>query len=281
MTPVRIVHDDGSATISAADRGLLYGDGLFETLACRNGQPRFLSAHLDRLSAGCARLGMPEPPRQQLESAIRLAAGRGVAGGRPAARALVKLILTRGASSERGYAPPAVVSPCCIIQAFPWPADTAQHGERGVAVQYSRVPLTENPLLAGIKHLNRLDSVLARAALAGSDCAEALLCAADGAVVCGSMSNLFILRAGRVLTPRIERGGIAGIARRVVVGVAAGLGWDVGECVLHPGDLEAADEVFLTNVRIGVWPVVRLGNRSWPIGERTRRLQRCFDAIPD
>ena len=177
MTPVRIVHDDGSATISAADRGLLYGDGLFETLACRNGQPRFLSAHMDRLSAGCARLGMPEPPRQQLESAIRLTAGRAVAGGRPAARALVKLILTRGASSERGYAPPAVVSPCCIIQAFPWPADTAQHGERGVAVQYSRVPLTENPLLAGIKHLHRLDSVLARAALAGSDCAEALLCA--------------------------------------------------------------------------------------------------------
>jgi aminodeoxychorismate lyase len=220
VTPVRIVHDDGSATISAADRGLLYGDGLFETLACRNGQPRFLSAHLDRLSAGCARLGMPEPPRQQLESAIRLAAGRGVAGGRPAARALVKLILTRGASSERGYAPPAVVSPCCIIQAFPWPADTAQHGERGVAVQYSRVPLTENPLLAGIKHLNRLDSVLARAALAGSDCAEALLCAADGAVVCGSMSNLFIVRAGRHRRDRPQgrrrRGRRAGLGRRGV-----------------------------------------------------------------
>jgi 4-amino-4-deoxychorismate lyase len=281
VTPVEIVEDDGSATISAADRGLHYGDGVFETLACRDGRPRFLAAHLERLAAGCARLGMPEPPRQRLESAIRVAAARGVAGSAPAGRSLVKLILTRGASAQRGYAPPAGIEPCCIVQSFAWPADTDACAEHGVAVQYSRVPLTENPLLAGIKHLNRLDSVLARAGLAGSDCAEALLRAADGAVVCGSMSNLFIVCAGRLLTPRIERGGIAGIARGAIGRAAAALGWDVEERVLHPADVEAADEVFLTNVRIGAWPVVRLGTRRWAVGERTRRLQRCFDALSD
>ena len=141
------------------------------------------------------------------------------------------------------------------------------------------MPLTENRLLAGIKHLNRLDSVLARAALAGTGCAEALLRAADGAVVCGSMSNLFVWRAGRLVTPPVDRGGIAGIARAAILGLARDLGWQAAEAVLHPADVDSADEVFLSNVRIGVWPVVELGARRWPVGERTRVLQRLFETL--
>lgn len=273
---MRIVHDDGTATLSTGDRGLHYGDGLFETLACRDGRPRFLDAHLDRLAGGCARLGLPEPPRPRLQAAILEAAARGAAP-----RSMLKVLLTRGASRERGYAPPPGLEPLCLLQASAWPADTEAGARDGVAAQYSAVPLTENAALAGIKHLNRLDSVLARAALAGTGCAEALLRAADGSVVCGSMSNLFIVRDGGLATPRLERGGIAGIARATVRRLAAGLGWPVAERVLQPADLEAADELFLTNVRIGVWPVVRLGAREWPVGARTRQLQRALDALPD
>lgn len=273
---MEIVHDDGTATVSAADRGLHYGDGLFETIACRAGRPRFLGAHLERLALGCARLGFPAAPREPLARAIVAAASR--QGGE---RAIVKLILTRGSSTQRGYAPPLTPQPRCIIQSYPWPADTAAGCERGIAAQYSTVPLTENPLLAGIKHLNRLDSVLARARLAGSGCAEALLNAADGTVVCGSMSNLFVVRARRVLTPVVDRGGIAGIARAAMCRSAVALGLEVAECRLYPADVAAADEVFVTNVRIGAWPVVRLGERTWPVGELTRQLQRSFEALPD
>ncbi len=271
-----IVQDDGTATLGAADRGLHYGDGLFETIACRQGRPRFLAAHFERLALGCARLGFPALPRQPLEQAIAYAAAH-----ESAPRSMVKLILTRGSSSERGYAPPLVARPRCIVQAYPWPADTELWREQGIAAQYSPVPVTENPLLAGIKHLNRLDSVLARASLAGSGCTEALLLDAGGAVVCGSMSNLFIARGRHLLTPMLDRGGIAGIARAAMQRAALALGWEVRECRLYPADIEAADEVFVTNVRIGAWPIVRIGDREWQVGAMTRLLQQRFEAMPD
>lgn len=273
---MEILLDDGNASVDARDRGLHYGDGVFETIACRAGKPRFLAAHLERLARGCERLAFPAVALEPVARAVCTAATQ-----EPKRPSLVKLILTRGSSEQRGYAPPAVIEPRCIVQAHPWPADTDPGREQGIAVEYSAVPLTENPLLAGIKHLNRLDSVMARARLAGSGCAEALLRAASGAVVCGSMSNLFVVRGRRLLTPVLDRGGIAGVARAAMCREALALGWEVVECTLHPADLDIADELFVTNVRIGAWPIVRLGDRRWPVGPLTRHLQARFEAMPD
>jgi 4-amino-4-deoxychorismate lyase len=263
-------------TVPVSDRGLQYGDGLFETIACRDGKPRFLKQHHERLRLGCARLGIPPPPATELEPGIARAAAEG-----SASRSLVKVLLTRGSSPTRGYAPPPVPEPRCIVQAFAWPAEPPDAPRWGVAVTLSDVPATENRLLAGIKHLNRLDSVLARARLAGTGFAECLLCASDGSVVGGSMSNVFAVLGARLVTPVIDRAGISGVLRGLVLREARRAGWEVEERVLWPAELAAADELFITNVRIGVWPVMRLDSRQLEVGERTRTLQRSIDLLTD
>jgi 4-amino-4-deoxychorismate lyase len=264
------------SSVPVSDRGLQYGDGLFETIACRDGRPRFLARHFERLMSGCARLGIPPPSRVELEAAVAAAAARAAAP-----RSLVKVLLTRGSGPTRGYAPPLAPEPRCIVEGFAWPPEPLDAPLRGIALTISDVPATENRLLAGIKHLNRLDSVLARARLAGTGFEESLLCAADGSIVGGSMSNFFAMLGGRLVTPVLDRAGIAGILRGLVLREARQAGWEVEERVLWPAELAAADEMFVSNVRIGLWPVVRLDSRSLGVGERTRFLQRSIEALSD
>ena len=155
------------------DRGLHYGDGLFETIACRNGEPRFLGEHLERLAVGCERLGMELGSRGGLvEDVARLAAGK--------VRALVKVLVTRGPATARGYAPRGDERPSRIVLRYGWPAEDPRSAERGVAVRIANFTLAENPRLAGLKHLNRLEQVLARAELMGSGLDEALLLSRSG-----------------------------------------------------------------------------------------------------
>ena len=251
------------------DRGLHYGDGLFETIACRNGEPRFLGEHLERLALGCERLAIELGSRGGLvEDVARLAAGK--------ARALVKVLITRGPATARGYAPRGDELPSRIVLRYGWPAEDPRSAEQGVAVRIADFTLAENPRLAGLKHLNRLEQVLARAELAGSGLDEALLLSRSGCLVSGTMSNVFVVSGSRVATPRLDRCGVAGVMRRVVMRAAAASGVAIEEARITRQDLEAADEIFLTNVRIGIWPVRALGSRELGAGPLTRQLQRLI-----
>ncbi len=250
------------------DRGLHFGDGLFETIACVRGRPRFLEEHLERLARGCERLRIGAPPSELRVEIERLAAG--------AERALVKVLYTRGAATARGYAPSGEERPTRIVLRYPWPHEDARWGSEGVAVQMGGLTLGENPRLAGLKHLNRLELVLARAELAGSPCYEALLLSGSGHLVSGTMSNVFLVHAGRIETPRLDRCGVAGVMRRVVLRAAAEAGLPVEELLLTPADLDSAQEVFLTNARIGIWPVRAVHSRNLVPGPVTRRLQQLI-----
>jgi 4-amino-4-deoxychorismate lyase len=253
--------------ISVTDRGLLYGDGLFETLAVDAGRPLLWDAHLQRLLAGCARLGLPKPDVDALaDEATRVCAGQ--------ARAVLKIIITRGPSS-RGYAPPPVATPTRILSRSPWPDYPAANARHGVAITWCATPLARNPRLAGIKHLNRLEQVLARA-----EClppyAEGLMCDTDGQVIAGTMSNLFAVTGDTLATPDLSQSGVAGVMRAQVLAVARERGLDCRERRLTPAEVEAADELFLTNSVIGLWPVNRLGVRTYPIGNVTQTIQQAL-----
>jgi len=220
---------------------------LFETIAVVDGQPCLWDRHLARLHAGCARLGMPPPPENQLV-AEALSLSQGID------RAVLKLILTRG-EGGRGYRPPRPAHPRRILRLTPWPDHPEGWRSAGVRVRYCQTRLGHQPLLAGLKHLNRLEQVLARSEWSETDVAEGLMLDIDGRVVEGTQTNLFALLDGRLVTPPLERCGVAGVVRRLVLESARALGLRVVEEVLDPARLATAEASFLTSSLVGIWPV--------------------------
>lgn len=265
---------DGAAadTVPADDRGLLYGDGLFETLRCDAGAPRFLDLHLHRLQTGCAALELPAPDPETLRLELRRAAAG--EGG-----CLLRLTLTRGSSATRGYAPPVPCRPRRILTRHPLPPPM---GAAGIRACFSSVIVGRSPMLAGIKHLNRLENVLARARLAGTGCEEAILSTVTGDLVGGTMSNLFAVIEGCLVTPPLEDAGVRGVMREVVLREAAASGIAAQERPLRRADLAGASELFFTNVRIGLWPVAMLeGWAGVAPGPRLRALRQRIEALRD
>ncbi|UCJ15904.1 aminodeoxychorismate lyase [Pseudomonas sp. MM211] len=252
-----------ATTLPLVDRGLAYGDGLFETIAVGGGQPVLLERHLTRVTAGCVRLRIDLDAAQLRRelSAFCAELGQGVA----------KLIVTRG-DGQRGYAPSAG-APRRILQAGAMPAYLPQHGESGIRLFPCETRLAEQPLLAGLKHLNRLEQVLARAEWQGGEFAEGLMRDVSGRVVEGVFSNLFLVRDGVLSTPELSRCGVAGVMRAELLEQAQDLGIACQTRDIELNELLAADEVFLCNSLYGVWPVRELQDRHWSVGPLTRKLQ--------
>lgn len=227
------------------DRGLHYGDGLFETVTWRGGSPRLGEFHLERLARGCDRLGLPRPAERSLLAEMTEAAG--------AEAATVKVIVTRG-SGPRGYRPPPAPGLRRIVFGFePVAAPAGPWHARLCGMRLGR-----NPALAGLKHLNRLEQVLARAEWSDPGVHEGLMLDDLGRVVCGTQSNLFVAAAGRLLTPRVDECGVAGVMRRAVLAWARACGLDTVEAHLTVDDLRGADEVFVTSALIGARPLASI-----------------------
>jgi 4-amino-4-deoxychorismate lyase len=266
---------DGVPTdrVAVTDRGLHYGDGLFETVAVTEGVPELWQRHLHRLCLGCERLAIPMPDADLL----RAEAGRVCAGTR---RAVLKLILTRG-HGGRGYRPPQEARPTRILALYPWPDYPAAWWQEGVEVRVCRHRLSLNPILAGIKHLNRLDQVLARGEWSDPEISEGLLLDPLGQVIEGTMSNLFLVRTGHLITPALTQAGIAGVMRGLIMDAAATLGISCHSSPLTLTDLMDADELFLCNSIIGIWPVRLLESRVYkPVpGAITARLSEAIAEI--
>jgi 4-amino-4-deoxychorismate lyase len=255
--------------VAVADRGLHYGDGLFETLAVEEGEPLLWPEHLERLRRGCERLGLVAPDAVQLRSeAERLCRGQG--------RAVLKLIVTRGPSG-RGYAPNPGTPPTRIASLAPWPEYPATYNRDGVAVRWCDTRLARQPQLAGLKHLNRLEQVLARAEWTHGP-AEGLMRDTEGYVIEGTMSNVFLVARGALFTPALSFSGVAGIVRQQVMVWAQQAGVECREAWLRPEQIEAADELFLTNSLIGAWPIRRLGPREYAVGPITQAIQAALEA---
>ncbi len=251
-------------TLPADDRGLAYGDGVFETLRARKGRLPLLDYHLERLFAGLGVLGIPRVPVEILRRELRDAARENPEG-------VIKLIVTRG-SGTRGYRTPADCAPRRIITAAPLGIDLAAWRARGVALRICVTPLEGPRALDGLKHLNRLSQVLARAEWRDPGIHEGLMRNAAGRLVEGTMSNLFAVRNGLLLTPPVGAG-VRGVMRRLVLELAAARDIETAERFLDDAEIETADELFITNSVIGVCPVQRLAKRRFRIGTMTRLMQ--------
>lgn len=255
----------GIDRLDVADRGLMYGDGLFETLRVAGGAVPLWPRHAERLHASAVRLGLPAP-----DSDAILAEVQHLAQGLP--DAVARITFTAGCG-ERGYARPHQVTPTTVIGVGPL-ALAADMYRDGIALRLCDMRLGDQPRLAGMKHLNRLEQVLARSEWDDTQWQEGLMADQQGRLVCATAANLFAVVAGRLVTPPVDRCGVAGVARAEVLAVG-----DVDLAYLSPQQLVEADEVFLTSAVRGILPVRAFAGRTWQPGPVTRLWQAHWGGI--
>ena len=247
MQPSYLIDGSPGDSVPAGDRGLAYGDGVFRTLRIRDGQAMCWARHYARLQRDAAALGIAAPLEHLLVADIeRLASG--------CAAGSLKIIVTRG-DGQRGYLPDPDLRPRRVVSLHSLPPAPVPGR---VCLRFCAITLGAQPRLAGIKHLNRLENVLARAEWQDPDIFEGLLCDDRGHVIEGTRCNLFLVESGRLVTPRLERCGVAGITRDWVIEETA-----AAQDSITPQRLQAAEAVFLTNSLMGIIPVDRLGDIRW------------------
>ena len=254
---------DGRAPVGGwpLDRGLHYGDGLFETMQVRAGRVRFMALHRRRLATGVARLHFTCDEQQAWAEVAQEATRH--------ADATLKLIVTRGDAVARGYSPTGTEIPRRLLLTY----DAASPvPDRPSAVRLAAT-LGENPLLAGLKHTNRLEQVLARAELAQYGAFEGLMASSSGRLVSGTMSNVFIRLEGQWHTPLLARCGVTGVMRTVVLREAAIAGHVIRESDLPWSVLEHCEELFISNARLGVLPLFSLDGRELPVSQEALDLR--------
>ncbi len=254
--------------VSAGDRGLLYGDGVFRTLRVSAGRALWWFDQYAKLASDAARLAIPCPSRADWEADIAACLNR--AGEQ---NGVLRLTLTRG-EGPRGYAPPHTPLSTRLVQFSPLPADVdlAALGQ----IHLCRLRLASQPALAGVKHLNRLEQVLARAEWTDPQIGEGLLCDAEDRLISGLSSNLFLMRGRTLYTPRLERCGVAGVARERLMARAPTLDHPVTVADLSLDDLLGAEAVFLCNSVRGLRWVVGLDGREWPQHPAFDRLREVL-----
>ncbi|WP_115853608.1 aminodeoxychorismate lyase [Kushneria indalinina] len=258
--------DESDPTIALTDRGLAYGDGLFETVLLRDGAARLWDEHCERLSQGARRLGFEPPSREWLDALPERA---------PAGEQVLKIMLTRG-SGGRGYRPPLPAEPRCYWQFMPFSPMPARW-DSGVNVRLCRLRLARQPALAGIKHLNRLENVLARQEWQEDAIAEGILLNDCDQLVEATAMNLAWHDQGQWWTPALTECGVEGTLRRALV--------ERGHLTVTEhaplSRLLNSQTACLFNSVQGLWPIVTCCDpdnqhllAQWPIDESVRRLQR-------
>ena len=233
--------------IDYRDRGFNYGDGLFETMRVTGGTVRLLSHHLERLALGCERLGFAPPNAARLRGELlRIAAGR--------SEGVLKLVVTRGVG-RRGYRPIGHERCTRVISLHPLSKRAIYAAAGPARARLCRMRLGNNEALAGLKTLNRLECVLARAEWTDPGVWEGLLRDGEDCIVCGTMSNVFIRSGAWLSTPKLDRCGVAGVMRRWVLEQARPMRLRVREVRLRWKDFGEAHEVFMTNAVAGIVPL--------------------------
>lgn len=257
---------DPAHAIASNDRGLNYGDGLFETALLCDGSVRFLQAHLLRLRDGCERLGIEYPGDERLIADIRVVSAAERNG-------VVKILVTRG-SGGRGYRPLPGIKSTRIVSLHPLPAPNS---DVAFTARWCDVRLSRNPALAGLKHLSRLEQVLAQLEWSDATIGEGLMLDTEGELVCATAGNVFIVRNEMLVTPDLRYCGVRGVMRSQVLRVAAEIGVAASEEPLWPHDLDTATEVFITNAVRGIRPLTALAELRWEAGSLTRKLSAALE----
>jgi branched-chain amino acid aminotransferase len=257
------------ARIDPADRGFLLGDGLFETLRVYGGRPFRLDAHLARLAAGAAVLGLPSPAVDEIAAAVAA-----TLEANELADASVRITLTRG-PGPRGLLPPAQVRPTLLVAAHRLPAFLPASMSACVV----GIRRNEHSTLSHLKALAYLDNILALREASAAGYEEAILLNTAARIAGGSRSNLFLVLDGVVTTPPPSEGVLPGIARQTVLDLSAAHGMPAREAPLLLEDLDRASEAFLTNSLLEVVPLARIQERALPPGPVASRVAQGYAAL--
>jgi len=249
------------AALPVADRGLLFGYGLFETMRARAGRVFRLEEHYRRLLDGANVLAIVPPlTLDGLRAAIEELTRRNAVED-----ARVRLTVTAGSTPERGEATPSVLITAMPVRDYP-----PEQYERGMSAIVSSIQRNERSPLSRIKSLNRLDSVLAREEARNRNADEALLLNTCDLLAEGSMSNLFLVVNGRLLTPPVATGALPGITRSAVIELARPAGVDCREADLSIDMLATTEEAFLTGAIMGVMPLTQIDGHAVGSGKPGR-----------
>jgi len=265
-----LFNGQADSQIPASLRALHYGDGLFETLRWQRRAVLF-ELHMQRLQRDCQRLAIPFPdPQLLLNECQRLADG--------VDRAVIKIILSRGAHL-RGYAFDPHRPADRLLLRYDFPAYPPQIWRLGIKARLCSTRLARDPALAGMKHLNRLHQILARAEWQDPEIIEGFMMDDKGLLVEACQSNVFLVKNGELYTPALEQCGVAGVMRQCVIDSAARLKIPLKIVDLPIDRLYQADEVFVTNSVIGVWPVTHIDEKQFAVGPISLTLQTAIDKL--
>ena len=268
-----LINGKSEDKVSVSDRGLQYGDGVFETIAYRGGHPEFLEQHLTRLLEGCRSLHIDFQQinllHAELESTFNTISSD---------YAVIKITITRGVGG-RGYFSDNSAIPTRIIATYPYPIYPESYQVDGVTLRFCEQTLSVNRRLAGIKHLNRLEQVLARSEWSDPAIAEGIMSDEEGCIIEGTMSNIFIVVDKVLTTPLVTQAGIAGVIRGQIIQLATRSGISVEERALSRQQLAQADEVFVCNSIIGVWPVSGITTTRYSVGFITQFIQKSLSEL--
>ncbi len=269
--PMILVDGLPANAVPADDRGFTYGDGVFRTLAMRKGRAQWWQQQYAKLAADCGALSITPPAEADLLQDIQRIALR-------LPDCALRITVTRG-SGGRGYAVPQHPQPRRVVSANSLPEYPAHWPEQGISARVCKLRLAAQPMLAGIKHLNRLENVLARAEWSDPAIAEGLLLDEAGDVIEGTRCNVFIVEDGTLVTPGLSRCGVAGVTRDLIIEAADHHGLPCRIAPVSLQRLEAAAEVFLVNSLIGVWPVAALEQRRWLDFKIAPLVRKWLDAL--
>lgn len=276
--PVISVNGIVDGKISPLDRGFAYGDGVFETCRVKNSTVLLRDLHWERLTQSCKKIHIPidiDLINQQITDLMSVVAVSDLQD------AVLKITVTRG-EAGRGYNIVGATNPTVVIGIFPKNNYPESYHVEGISVKLCNLRLGCNPAIAGLKHLNRLEQILARTELENSGCAEGILLDANNNVIEGVFSNLFFVKKGALFTPDLSSAGVAGVVRRFIVeSLAKKLGINVNICVISLSDLCAADEIFFCNSLNGIWPVATVlsdKHYQFQIGPISIKLQQALSS---
>lgn len=268
-----------AAYLPVSDRGTAYGHGLFETMLFSAGRVPLWQRHSSRLVADAQILGLnisKQSLDENLSNFVELLAQQSQNTG------IIKIIVTAG-TGGRGYATPARLTAQIICQFSPLPDNLEQPRRDGVVLTQCQYRLPDNPVLAGIKHLNRLDQVIARSEWS-DEYADGVMYSSDGLLIETTCANIFLKTADHGwITPRLDQAGVRGVMRSLLLEqLFDETGLSIGEGEISQQQLASASELFICSSIRGLLPVTEISNLGqWSIGDDTKRLQSALTDLYD
>ena len=255
--------------LSVMDRGLHYGDGLFETIACIDGKLQFWDEHIKRMRSGANRLAIEPSVIDNFKDDVTALLKQHSVND-----CVVKLILTRG-QSDRGYRSPSPQKPTRITLLSDFPQYPEKYSTQGIKACFCQHPVSKNSRLAGIKHLNRLDNVLARNEWR-DEYQEGIMLDDEGHVIEGTMSNVFAIKNNQLHTPSLNFSGVDGVMRNQILSMSKELNIETHIIEISKDELISMDEIFICNSIIGTWPIKSIEEKTYKIGAITLKLSKLL-----